>query len=126
LSQDASNGEIDTLYGLPGFGEVLRELQGSENRYNATLTILEPGDRKEEGEALVAMLFEFTREYKMQIGNVIPEKSYRFAFVPSLNPRQQELLPHLLGSLVDMGWFAKDGEALRLTEVGFGELYRNA
>jgi hypothetical protein len=53
---------------------VPRELQGSENRYNATLTILEPGDRKEEGEALVAMLFEFTREYKMQIDRARSEE----------------------------------------------------
>jgi hypothetical protein len=70
LSQDASNGEIDTLYGLPGFGEVLRELQGSENRYNATLTILEPGDRKEEGDALVAMLFEFELTSRVVYGRL--------------------------------------------------------
>ncbi|GLC97068.1 hypothetical protein Tamer19_64770 [Cupriavidus sp. TA19] len=86
--RDATNAEIDTFYGMPGFGNVLRELKDSGNRYNAVLTIREPRD---ESEALVSLLMEFMRKQKMQVGDVIPEKPFRFEFVPFLNPRQQEI-----------------------------------
>ncbi len=118
--RDATNAEIDTLYGMPGFGNVLRELKDSGNRYNAVLTVREPGD---ESEALVSLLMEFMRKQKMQVGDVIPEKPYRFEFVPSLNPRQQELLPHMFESFATSRWLQKDGEVFRLTEDGLRALY---
>jgi hypothetical protein len=118
--RDATNAEIDAFYGMPGLGDVLRELKDNANRYNAILTTREPGDVSE---GLATLMLDFMRAERMQVGNVIPEKSFRFTFVPSLNPRQQEMLPHLLESLVVSRLLQKDDGVYRLTKEGYQFLY---
>lgn len=118
--RNATQTEIDAFYGIPGLQAALSELQTNNRRYNAVLTVLEPGNQVVEVKVL---LMEFMRKHNMKLGHVIPQKPFLFTFVPSLNPRQKELLESVMTALVKEGVLADDGGSLRLTDVGYQALY---
>lgn len=118
--RNATQTEIDTFYGIPGLQAALSELQTNNRRYNAVLTVHEPGNQLVEVKVL---LMEFMRKHNMKSGHAIPQKPFMFTFVPSLNPVQKELLESVVATLVNEGTLTDDGGSLRLTEVGYQALY---
>ena len=118
--RNATQGEIDALYGIPGFESALSELHANGRRYGALVNVLQADD--EVGE-VKASLMRFMRAYNMKSGNTIPQKPFMFTFMPSLTPRQSDLLQSAVDALVNDGILADDGGTLRLTDTGYQALY---
>ena len=118
--RNATQAEIDAFYAVPGLQAALSEVQTHNRRYNAILTILEPGSQLAEVKAL---LMQFMRSLNMRAGNVIPQKPLMFNFLPSLNPQQKDLIEDAATALVNEGVLTDDGGTLRLTELGMQALY---
>ncbi|MBU9218901.1 hypothetical protein KTD55_33125 [Burkholderia gladioli] len=118
--RNSTQAEIDAFYAVPGLQAALSEVQTNNRRYNAILTIRQPGDQLAEVKVL---LMEFMREHNMQAGHVIPQKPFMFTFLPSLNPKQQGLIDDAATALVNEGVLTDEGGILRLTENGAQALY---
>jgi hypothetical protein len=118
--RNATQGEIDALHGIAGFQSALSELQANGRRYNAVVNVLQAGNELDEVKAL---LMRFMREHNMKSGHVIPQKPFMFTFMPSLNPRQNNLLQSAADALVNDGILTDDRGTLRLTDAGYQALY---
>jgi hypothetical protein len=118
--RNATQTEIDAFYAVPGLQAALSEVQTNNQRYNAILTILEPGGQLAEVKVL---LMEFMRKLNMKAGDVVPQKPYLFTFLPSLNPQQKNLIGDAANALVTEGVLTGEGGTLRLTEIGMQVLY---
>lgn len=118
--RDATQSEIDAFYAVPGLATALADVQTNNRTLNTIVTIQQRDDRIGEVKDLI---LDFLRDHKVKAAGTIPEKPFRFSFVPSLNPTQKILLQEAIASLVDDGVLLEDGHVLRLTEVGAKVLY---
>lgn len=118
--RNATQAEIDAFYAVPGLQAALSEVQTHNRRFNTILTILEPGGQLAEVKVL---LMEFMRRHNMKAGHTIPQKPFMFTFLPSLNPRQKDLIDDAATALVHEGVLTDEGGTLRLTELGMQALY---
>jgi|GEM_PF-2736989 len=73
------------------------------------------------GEKILA----FIRENRLEVGHVLPEKPWRFSFMPSLAPDEARVVNVALSVLLDRGVLIlnEQHQEPALTEVGFKLVY---
>ncbi len=77
---------------------------------------------------LIMQMFE---SCNCKAGNIVPMRTIRQNILRNLNPKDQERAIDEINSLIDSGYIIYESgsnglESLRLTEVGFKELYKNS
>jgi hypothetical protein len=72
---------------------------------------------------LAIKLTDFFRECNMKSGHRIPEKPYRFTFMKTLNPVEQENVESAIQELQQKNILSEDG---KLTDAGYSRLWRDA
>ena len=73
-------------------------------------------------------LMEFCRDLKLEVGNMLPEKPFRFGFYADLNPKEQGDLQGTADRLVAQGYLCEreskmSGSDLALGQAGFDFIY---
>ncbi|MBL8300272.1 MAG: hypothetical protein JNN30_18200 [Rhodanobacteraceae bacterium] len=79
--------------------------------------------------ALSIKLLRFLRNNNLRIGDVVPEKPFRFGFLMGLNPKEQAELDDAMAGLVSIGYLEERTPTrygsipLFLTKPGFDHIY---
>ena len=73
-------------------------------------------------------ILQFCKEYKMAAEHVIPDKPFRFTFIPSLTPPDERQLENAFNEIIELGYFEspvnhKSFSDIRLTESGEAFIY---
>ena len=80
-------------------------------------------------QALSIKLLKFCAKHKVQSGQALPDKPYRFDFFLNLNPHEKQDIDKAAEEVVSLGYLAEQavtphgGIPLLLTQAGFEFIY---